>query len=375
MKTRPQQSWALALCAIALLLASCSGLPRYVRGDLGSRASRALPGDARFTIRPALAPRAADAPIQARIERGLRDVDRAGEADAGFRVWYALSAGPDATVVASSAGFASQFGGTTEPHSALLDCPDRFSQRLALIATEATPDGDAVLWRAALCSDGGGSPPEVHAARFAGELMKSFGMHRDETRFEFAQPRAKRQPRRVPSRSSGPPVPRPPVRVEAPIAVPVPVPISPATATAVTPLGGPEAATRPDTSTPPRPSPPAPSSSLPPAPQPTAEPTTDEPMYGPVGPTWARATTACVAFVSGPDAGCAVVVLLAQGTPILELGYTDPEQARDRGPRDAARVGAVFCETAKRHGLYDEAIVRIRAGEQRAERSCRSIAP
>ena len=95
----------------------------------------------------------------------------------------------------------------------------------------------------------------------------------------------------------------------------------------------------------------------------------------PPGPTWSSATDACRALEGRSEVGCAVVVEASSGTPILELGYATAARARADPPRDVETVGAIFCDTAARHGLFDEAIMRVRAPGRHSVRSCKEGNP
>lgn len=376
MSIRPRLLGALVSCSVILLLAACSGLPRYVRGDLASQGIRAISPGAGVSVRRSLAAHPVDDPIRSRIAASLR---RAGyrespPAAADVEIWYRLSAGPENASRGSSSGFSSHFGPTGARELSLLSCPDRFSQRLTLIATRGNDPGrpPATLWRAELCSDGGGSDPEVYAARFTGELMKSFGMRREEIRFEFLQTHNPPRPSQSAERAATtPPSPQPSTAPSAPpdaLPNPPPAPGSPpipgTTRSAAAPVQTTEADPAAETS---GDAPPAPALS---APRPAPREVVSEPSYGRVGPTWARAEQACDELAAEPDVGCAVVVLLSSATPILELGYATREQARRNGPRHTASVGTIFCATATRHGVFDQAFVRIVSPGERAQRPC-----
>lgn len=377
MKIGARWPGALVSCSIILLLPSCSGLPRYVRGDLASQGVRAIPAGATFSLHRSLATHPVSGPIESRIVESLRQAGyrETPPAASDFEIWYRLSDGPEDTNRGSSSGFTSRFGPTGEDGLALLSCPDRFSQRLILIATRGNEPNrpPAIVWRAELCSDGGGSEPAVYAARFAGELIRSVGMRRKETRFEFAQTR--KPPRLRETRKH--PAPATPGPDESPAALPsAPRDAPPPTAPTSPPAPAPHrsAAAPPQTTgtnPPERASSPAPAVPAPPPPAPVG--VAAEPAYGRVGPTWARAEQACEALAAEPEVGCTVVVLLSSATPILELGYATREQARLNGPRHTASVGPIFCETATRHGVFDQAFVRIVSPGERAQRPCSQL--
>ena len=148
MNTVQRTPVAFLLCAVALALAACSGVPRYVRGDLASRGFHAVPDGSRVAVQPALAAQAVDGPLRGQVERALDEAGyRTGPPTAAdVVVWYRLAAGPERIHRASSTGFDARFGSAAQGSSELLSCPDRFDQRLTLIATRALWRPRSSLW-------------------------------------------------------------------------------------------------------------------------------------------------------------------------------------------------------------------------------------
>ncbi|MEE2665987.1 MAG: hypothetical protein VX681_17880 [Myxococcota bacterium] len=313
--------------AMALLL-GCASIPRYVRGDLRSRGYAPIPAGASCSLLPSLVPRAVDQAIAGQIVRSLEHAGHRMVAPERADVLIGYQQSGDGVRHAPTA-----FEASWSEHQAL-ECPERFSQRLTIIATgseEGVPA--AVLWLAELCSDGGGLESSVHAGAFARELMKSFGANRAERRFEFLLPSSTQA-----RYAADPPS-------LAPTA-------EPKTPTPKTPDEHPALA----------------------QPAPMTTPTADraDELVEP-GPTWSDAKDTCASLDLRPDVGCALVVIAASGTPVLELGYPTRAAALERWKHDVAEAGAVFCRTAARHGVFELATVHIFAPDQRAERSCRAL--
>lgn len=353
----------LAGCLVVFALAAgCRMLPRYARGDIQSQGFGKIPAGSSFALRRSLAANAFDGPIARRVSDSLREAGyrETSQAEADVLVWYRYSVealdGPP--TVNDSEGFEAIWSAEGEDRQ-LLSCPSRFDQRLTILATGARAGNR--LWQGELCSDGAGRDPVDHAGTFTRELIRSYGKHRAETRFEFRlRPPSAPQPQRAASRAPA-------------------APVIPEPRTSAAPAPGIEPATAPTQSEPAT------------APQPNVEPQADaptkapvtpqlptapaEPEYAEAGPTWSSVKQACAGLDSREGVGCALVVIVASGSPVLEVGYASRERAVENWKSDVAEVGAVFCTTATKHGVLDRASVHISAPDQSTHRSCRELAP
>jgi hypothetical protein len=317
-----------------------------VRGELQASATRAIAEDASIGLLTSLAPRGEDARIETEITQALARGSRpfaagpglAGRADVRIGYRYEAVSGDGRPAVLASVDGLERFWAN---HPAMA-CPARFDQRLTIAALrgEAGQPGE-LLWLGELCSDGGGEDPAVHVAAFARELMRGFGMRRARSDFEFLV-RAAPTP---PEAASG-------------------APDAAVTGAAATAASGPSTA---------------------PAGSGVDEMAASPPgaVTGPVsgeeraelGPTWETATQACAALAARPGVGCALSVVVATASPVLELGYASREEARARWRRDLADAGRVFCEVAERHGLREQARLRVTAPGDETTRSCPDVAP
>jgi hypothetical protein len=330
--------------ALVASLACSGGLPQYVRGDIRSQGRAAIPADASVALMPSLVPGIVDASLATTIAESL---ERAGyrtaaPGDADVLIGYRHQSGSEGERRSSSDGFEALL--RTE---ARMECPERFSQRLAIAAARSDRGQPAaLLWLGELCSDGGGRGAAFYASTFARELMNGFGMNRTPRRFEFL------------------------VRERAPsatvIAASLPVEPAPVPKVARAQSESLELAQ-------PRDDPAATPSPIP-APTPTSR--LDSELAAELvepGPTWSDATDACEQLARRPDVGCALRVELASGRPLLQLGYPTRAAALASWKQDIAETGAIFCETATRHGLFGQAAVLITAPDQRAERACTTL--
>jgi uncharacterized protein (TIGR03382 family) len=306
--------------AIVLVL-GCAGIPRYVRGDIRSQGFAAIPAGASFALLPSLVPSSVDAVIAPELVQSLEGSGHphVTPEQADVLVGYRQSAG----------GAHSESNGFEAVWRTLraLECPERFSQRIGVVATRSEQGAPAAaLWLGELCSDGGGREPSFHAGAFTRELIKSFGANRVRRRVEFLV------------RTAG---------------------VAPTPSASKAPSQAPE-----------------PSASTP-----TASPSATAPEFVPAagfaepGPTWADAKAACARLALRPDVGCSVIVVIASGKPVLELGYPTRAAALESWRHDVAEAGVVFCATATRHGLMELATVHLSAPDHSVSRSCRSLEP
>ena len=98
-----------------------------------------------------------------------------------------------------------------------------------------------------------------------------------------------------------------------------------------------------------------------------------EAEYAEAGPTWSSAKDACARLDSKSGVGCALVVIVESGTPVLDLGYPTRDDALRDSKRDIAEAWPAFCDSAEKHGLLELATVRISTPGHTARRSCREL--
>lgn len=325
-------SWLLLLAGIA----GCAALPRYVRGDLEARAAAPIAADARLALLPAPVPTAIGTAIASRIATALELGSRApvALADADVLVGYRYSDLGQPALAAVSDGLERR----TRKLS-LLDCPGRFSQRLVIVAVRGA-DGRAgdTLWKAELCSDGGGDPPEAHVDAFAAELMRGFGMNRGRKRFEFLITRR--------ARSSAAALPPSPAAERSPAAA------QSSTSAAVAPTAGVPATNASD-----------------PAPPEPVDPEAAAP-----GPTWADATGPCERLDEQPGVACSIVVEDDGTRPVLHVAYLGAASDAIDATAESTAIEAAFCRVAGQHGLLDRARARITSSGESEERGCSRVA-
>jgi len=316
---------AVAGALATALLLGCASVPRYIRGDIRSEGYAPIPASASFSLLHSLVPRAIDEAIAGEIVRSLEQAGHHMAAPERADILIAYQQSDHGERHASTAFEASW----VEQRS--LECPERFSQRLAVIATrndQGMPG--AALWLAELCSDGGGLESSAHMDAFTRELLRSFGANRAQRRFEVLLPSIRAAPE-----------------------------------TAGEPLEDRRSAPRPSTpQTPGEPAEPVAATAA--AAAPVAE-------FVEPGPTWSDAQDACASLARRPGVDCALVVIAASGTPVLELGYPTRSAAIEHWKHDVAEAGAIFCRTAARHGVFELAAIHIFAPDQRAQRTCRTL--
>ena len=173
---------ARSFAGIALATAcQIISIPRYARGDLESQGYEKIPAGSSFAVRRSLAANSIDRPIARRISQTLRQAGyrETSEAEADALLWYVHSVEGEPATRSGSEGVEAVWDEGQQLH----ECPSRFSQRLTIFATRART-GER-LWQGELCSDGGGRDPSEHAGAFAREVIKSYGMRREKTRFEI----------------------------------------------------------------------------------------------------------------------------------------------------------------------------------------------
>jgi len=333
---------------LALVLGCAQNVPLYARGYVESVGVRPIADGASFSVVHALVVSVLDDRIAERIAAPLRGAGyrETATARADLLIWYLEIAGDDASTRRGSAGFEAIWPREAAP----LDCPDRFDQRLAIALTDASRQP---VWRSELCSDGAGREWTELAESYVRELLKSFGMNRGRSYFEF----------RYRSSSSGPAAgntfgatreleaPREPEHSD-PAA-------SGASAAGAEPAPAPrlEAPSEPATVT---------------APNPHA-PRDGEEEFAEPGPTWSAVTSACAEIGERPDLDCAVVVVVASSAPVIELGYVTREDAARQWKDDVRALAPPFCDAAQHHGLFEIAEIRISAPGEHTLRRCSAL--
>ena len=330
---------------LALVLGCAQNVPLYARGYVESVGVRPIADGASFSVVHALVVSVLDDRIAERIAAPLRGAGyrETAAARADLLIWYLEMAGDDASTRRGSAGFEAIW----PREAAALDCPDRFDQRLAIALTDASRQ---LVWRSELCSDGAGREWTDLAESYVRELLKSFGMNRGRSYFEFRYRPSSSSP--AAGNTFGATVeldaPREPAHSEsapsAASAEPSPAPLL-------------EAPSEPATVT---------------APNPHARRDGEEEFAEP-GPTWSAVTSACAELGERPDLDCAVVVVVASSAPVMELGYVTREDAARQWKDDVRALAPSFCDAAQRHGLFEIAEIRISAPGEHTLRRCSAL--
>jgi len=341
-----------------LLGIGCAGPPRYVRGDLQSTALALVPARTGVGLKPALVANPVDVAITERITAALEQSKHpvVGVHEAALLIGYRHTTSGRANSRYESDGFEAIW-----PRLEPLVCPKRFSQRLSIAITRAEAGRPThLLWVGELCSDGGGQPAEVYVGTFAGEILRSLGMNRTAKRFEFlvVDPA---------TAAAVAPTVAPPVEPRLPEAEVAASPMAPQSAVTSpqprlapdgAPFPGPEPTTPVAVTAPPVPmlAPPLPSESA------------DE-LTAP-GPTWSAVAEPCSQLDQQPEVACTLLVEIASGRPVLQIGYPSDDLLQSQSARHAENVGPIFCRTADAHGLLDAAVVRLRSPAGTTERDC-----